>query len=162
MSDIRAELQAVIDKSLPSLEAQRLRTYIEEAERAKVSLATATTKAEADAKVIASLRADVTTRDATIQKQADALKDYAARESAFKTSEDAVTSANHRADKADGMRQSAMDVVALFTKNPEIRREHWSSRTTPILTTPMPGSSPYPTGSSINESGSDGSTTRTE
>lgn len=159
--DIQKELQAVIEKSLPALEANRLRSYIEEAEKAKVQLATAIQQVESGTKTIQGLRDDLRARDAVIETQRKALETFKLREAAFKTSEDAVTLAMHRADKADGMRQATLDVVALFTKNPEIRREHWTNKTTPIFSAPMPGSTPYQSGSST-ENTSAGSTDRTE
>lgn len=150
-TDIRSELQAVIDKSLPSLEAQRLRSYIDEAERAKEEHVRARQEYE---RVKGTLVDEEKAKVVLRAQLADAQKEIAAfreRENNFKASERAVLDANHRAVVAEESRKAAMDVVALFTKNPEIRREHWTStsKNTPII---PPGQS-YATGTAM-ESGS--------
>lgn len=130
--DLKAELAAIIDKSLPALEANRLRVYIEEAEKNKAKLIT-------QEETISNLRTTAS-RDATeflrVSHEGDALKAelkvFKEREKDFIASELRVLKADFRAEKADAVTAAVQSVVQQFTKNPEIRSEHYRSHTTPV------------------------------
>lgn len=121
--DLVQELRALIERELPTIEAKRFQAYIAEAEKTKVDL-------EQAQQTIASLQGqvnDITKQRVALQEKlteaTNQLAAYRTREADIKDAEHKILTARHEAAVAEGKRIAALEVVAMFTKNPEIRRD---------------------------------------
>ena len=120
--DILKELQDTVERNLPAIEAKRLRTYIDEAEHTKATLAM-TQKELAQMSVQRDKNAvEAATHAATSEQLRTELRAIRTREGAIADAEKQVLIANMNTEKANAVGAAIMSVVGMFTKNVEVRR----------------------------------------
>lgn len=151
VSDLEKDVLDAINKSLPGQVAGALVERLKQADADKANLESHMVAIDRLNGTLSELR----TANAELKSRATLVEQ---RESAVATRERAVADVELRlklAEKdvacAQQGKQDLKELVGIVFRNNEVRRQVHTSTTEPVMSTPMPGSAPYPTGNYINK-----------
>lgn len=124
MSDLQQQIQAAIERDLPKQVGDALQQRLTQADQLERQLNSALAREQLGAETLKLRDATIQALTGDLTKLRAELAVFQQREAAFAAAERELLVATLKLERADAVTNAVKEVVAQFTKNPELRRTH--------------------------------------